>query len=242
MAGRTVVLSGDMKRTVVDRGVDPNRIVVINNFDPYTSGIVTLVATSERGDVLRVIFAGNLGRFQGLDVVLGAARLLEAEPIVFSFVGDGVARAELEVSAAALGLKNVTFLGYRPADEVEQILREKADVGLITLASGVIWAAFPSKTFSYLGQGCPVVAAVEAESELAAMVTGAGVGFAVPPRDAAALANALRIAAADQEGLADMRRKAVDFSIAQLSLVERLREWRSLFDSIATERQVAVLR
>ena len=55
--------------------------------------------------------------------------------------------------------------------------RDHADLGVVSLRPGVISSAYPSKTMTYLRHGCPILAFVEPESELATMVVG-GIGLA----------------------------------------------------------------
>lgn len=229
-ASRIVVLSEDMRLTIGKRGVPLDRVSVINNFDPFASADFS-AARGDRGDpaTLRIAFAGNLGRFQGLEQVIEAANLLRDTPVHFDLLGDGSLRAKLEEYVVERGLTKVRFHGYQPASEVESFLAEYADIGLVSLAPGVIRTAYPSKMFSYLRCGCAVIACVEADSELAQTLSRNKIGIVCPPGDADALSDAIKSCVSDPAKIADMRSRSRLFSTMALSPQHRLEEWDQLF-------------
>lgn len=243
-ADRVVVLSEDMAATVVSRGSDAARVVVINNFDPWAIDAAPTEhrrggARSRGGDTLRVVFAGNLGRFQNLETVIDAIVQLRDDPAVtFDFFGDGVLRPELEQTVAARALTNVRVHGYRPPQEVAEFLRGRADLGIVSLAPGVIRAAYPSRTMSYLRNGCPVLVLVEEDSELATTVVSSGAGVHASPTDAGAVARVLRRLAHCPEELAGAGARAHALYRAQFSPERQLARWLELFDSVVQTGRV----
>lgn len=186
-AAAVVVLSDDMRRTLIDRPSGTGDVRVINN---------PVVASAsgrepERGRTFRVLFAGNLGRFQGLEAVVDAARLLRAtQGIEFVFLGAGPLRGALEERAGDLVGRSVTFAEHVPVADALRAM-QAADLGVIALRPGIARVAYPSKTMMYLEAGCRVLAAVEPDSELAGFVTREGLGSAVAPGDPHALAAAI---------------------------------------------------
>lgn len=236
-ADRIVVLSGDMRRTVEERGIPADRISVINNFDPFAddAGAGDGKRARRDGDPLTVVFAGNLGRFQGLDTVLAAARHLADAPVAFHFIGDGSARRRLEADATSGGMA-VHFHGYLPPAEVERFLRVEADIGIVSLLPGVVRAAYPSKTFSYLRQGCPVLALVESDSELVRTLTTRAIGFNCEPGDLDGFVKVIRQCLANRPALETMRDRAAAFAADQLSPRHRLDEWLWMFESLVPTR------
>ena len=94
---------------------------------------------------------------------------------------------ESEVKRRALD--NVQLLGQRPAEEMPRHFA-RASVLLATLRREPIFAyTIPSKIQSYLACGRPVIAAMEGEG--GRIIRNAGAGWAVPPEDPAALAEAV---------------------------------------------------
>ena len=87
------------------------------------------------------------------------------------------------------GLSNVQLLGQRPSEEMPRLFAQ-ADVLLATLRREPIFAyTIPSKIQSYLACGRPIIAAMEGEG--GRIIRDARAGWAVPPEDPAALAEAV---------------------------------------------------
>ncbi len=245
-ADRVVVLSSDMGEAIRLRGVDSAGITVINNFDPWvlddrqSAGGAEEEApphsTPQGPRTLDVAFAGNLGRFQNLETVMEAASLLAADSsVIFHFFGDGALRAQLERECAERGLTNVRFYGYRPPGDVATFLRTHAAVGIVSLLPGVIRAAYPSKTMSYLRQGCPVLVLVEPDSELAHAILEAEAGFQADPTDPASIAAIIRELATRPADLVAARRNARRLYDQEFDQAGQLARWRQLFEDLSTE-------
>jgi colanic acid biosynthesis glycosyl transferase WcaI len=137
-----------------------------------------------------VMYAGNVGLSQALDLVIDAAVGLAAEPdVIFVVNGGGVARPELE--RRARGLANVVFVDMQPKDRLPDVLAA-ADVHVVPLKRGLAWSSVPSKLYSILAAGRPIVASVDPGTEVARTLEQAGAGIAVPPEDPEAFTKALR--------------------------------------------------
>ena len=94
--------------------------------------------------------------------------------------GDGSAREELERRAA--GLPNIRFAGYVPEERLPELLAT-GDVHAVPLRRGLGRVSVPSKTYSILAAGRPVVAAIDAGTEVPRILAASGAGIAVPPDD-----------------------------------------------------------
>lgn len=139
---------------------------------------------------LTVIYAGNIGRFQGLETVVVAMGLISARTdINLVIMGDGVLRSTL-MATVDRTKSNVRFFDYQPLNLAKSAMRQ-ADIGLVTLMPEMYKYAYPGKTMSYLEQGIPIIAAVEPESELSQEMQSQGYGFVAPIGDANALAQLL---------------------------------------------------
>jgi colanic acid biosynthesis glycosyl transferase WcaI len=149
-----------------------------------------------RADDIVVLYSGNMGRKQGLETLLEAARLVAAageSRVRFLICGDGVERAEL--GAAAKGLTNVSFAPLVPLDRLNSLLN-LADIHVLPQRADAEDLVFPSKLTNMLASGRPVVSTARAGTQIASVLDGCGV--VVPPGDAAALARALCELAADE--------------------------------------------
>ena len=137
-----------------------------------------------------VMYAGNVGLSQSLELVLEAAVALSYEPeLVFVINGQGAARSDLEEKARGLG--NVRFVDAQPFDRLPEVLAA-ADIHLVPLKKGLAAASVPSKTYSILAAGRPVIASVDPGSEITKLVERSGAGISVPPEDGEALTKAIR--------------------------------------------------
>lgn len=173
-ASAIVALSKDMTDTLTKRGLSDQNMHVINNFiinrcDPKIDIDESLSKTPGK---FRVLFAGNLGRFQHLDqLMLAAKELGEFEDIQFYFVGAGAMEQELKQTATDEGLldNTVFFRPFQPLEKVMRVIHE-ADLSIVSLAPGVIDCAYPSKTMSYVEAGCRMLAVLEPNSELSRLI------------------------------------------------------------------------
>jgi colanic acid biosynthesis glycosyl transferase WcaI len=144
-----------------------------------------------------VMYAGNVGLSQSLDLVVSAAVALSTEPdVVFVINGGGSARPDLERRAA--GLDNVRFVDMQPKERLAEVLAA-ADIHVVPLKRGLAWSSVPSKLYSILAAGRPLVASVDPGTEVARTVDRAGAGLSVPPDDAEAFTKALRLLLDDPE-------------------------------------------
>lgn len=138
-----------------------------------------------------VLYAGNLGFSQGLEQVLLAAQLLqEQREIKFVLVGEGAGKESLMRQAARLALANVQFVPFQPRSRLPEVLAT-ADVSLVPLQKNVGLASLPSKSFSILASGRPLIAGVDEASDTRRLVERSGGGLGIPPEDPAALAQAI---------------------------------------------------
>jgi glycosyltransferase involved in cell wall biosynthesis len=207
-ATAVVTLSKDMEATLKNRQPDETiNFHIINSFIlPSEESASELPAEFIKPpEKFRILFAGNIGSFQGLDTVIEAAKLLgNHEDIQFLFVGDGTTKSGLITQAGALTGKTLLFF---PRQEIKIINRimETADLGLITLAPKIYKMAYPSKTMNYMAQGCPLLVAVEPESELSQFVKEKNIGYVAPPQNATALKDAILRAYEERASHAEMR-------------------------------------
>lgn len=138
-----------------------------------------------------VVFAGNIGSAQAVEVVLEAATLLRnIEGICFVMVGDGSQREWLMRQTTARGLDNIVFPGRYPVEAMPALMA-KAGALLVTLADTEVFRlTIPSKIQAYLAAGRPIIACLNGVG--AEIVAEAGAGLAVPAEDAIALAEAVK--------------------------------------------------
>ncbi len=138
-----------------------------------------------------VLYAGNIGLSQGLEHLVSAAeRLAVQDDIHFVFVGEGTAKKALEEEAIRKQLKNVQFIPFQPREKLPEVLAS-AHISVVILKHGIGTASLPSKIFSIMSSGRPILISVDEGSEAWGLIHQAGAGEWVPPEDPARLAEAI---------------------------------------------------
>lgn len=178
-----VVLSEDLRKNVVAKVAPPHahKVVCIPNFvdaQAITPGNRMTAFRSELGigDQVVVMYAGNVGFSQSITLLIEAARRLPH--VAFVINGDGSAKQSLMDSAH--GLPNVYFTPYQPKERVPEVLAT-GDIHTVPLRKGLGAVSVPSKTYSILAAGRPVVAAIDPGTEVPRILAASGGGVAVEP-------------------------------------------------------------
>ncbi len=142
-----------------------------------------------------VLYSGNIGAKQGLDVLLAAAERLKDRPDLHVIIaGEGPVKADLEKRYGHLPA--VRFLPFQPYERLNEFLN-LADLHALPQERGAADLVLPSKLGGMLASGRPVVVTADIGTELATFVAGAAV--VVPPGDAGALADAIVAAIAERQ-------------------------------------------
>lgn len=196
-ADAVTVLSEDLRDNVAHKlaGHDPDRVHVIPNFVDTERIVPGDRMTDYRrefglGDATVVMYAGNVGMSQSLDLMVGAARRFRGRDDV-TFVVNGGGSALEDLRRSAEGLDNLTFVDMQPRERLPEVLAT-ADVHVIPLRRGLARSSVPSKLYSILAAGRPVLASVDSGTEVARTLEAAGAGRAVAPEDPEAFCVALQ--------------------------------------------------
>jgi len=187
---RLSTISPAMSRRLESKAVPPGRISEDRNW-------ATIQRPHDRPSSFRqewqietphvALYSGALGRKQGLETLVAAARALQhRDDLIFIICGNGPARPDLEASAA--DLPNLRFFDLQPPDQLVDLLA-LASIHILPQIAGAADLVLPSKLPNMLASGRPVIATAEPGSSLAAEVEGCG--DIVPPGDAPALAAAI---------------------------------------------------
>lgn len=149
-----------------------------------------LPAVAGLNEGFSVMFAGNIGTAQAVEVIVAVARLLkEYSDIHFVVLGEGSRWDWMRQQAQQFGLANLHLPGRFSVETMPGFM-QKASALLVTLADQEIFkATIPSKVQAYLAAGRPILACLNGEG--AELVTAARAGLVVPAEDAKALAAAV---------------------------------------------------
>lgn len=158
-------------------------------------------------DTFNIVFAGNLGDAQGLDLMVEAARELKGSPIRWFLVGDGRARARLEQKVKDICVwEEVTFVGRMDASEADRYVHF-ADCAYLSFQDNKLFnMTLPAKLQTYLACGTPILAAAGGES--AQLVGENHIGFVCKPQLEALVETARQAAAMSRQEHDAMSRAA----------------------------------
>jgi glycosyltransferase involved in cell wall biosynthesis len=231
-ARRVVVLSGDMADALTARGHAAKNVSIINNPPLPVDRIEQRRIHSplaEPGETVRFLFAGNLGRFQGLERLVAAARLI-AGHVRFQliFMGEGAAKRELITLAGDLMGRRIVFMSQQSVEAAVAAMRV-CDYGVVSLLANVYRFAYPSKCIMYLSAGCPVVSLVEPESELARTIEQHNLGYVARSRSVLDIAEIMTRAVAERHRWTASRRSEIERKCEELFGESRMLEaWMHL--------------
>lgn len=232
-AHRLVGLSPGIVEGIARHGVPKDRIAMIPNgcdLDLFSAPAEPWRPEGVAPDDLMAVFTGAHGIANGLDAVLNAAAELKSrqrEDIKLVLIGDGKLKTALQARADAEGLQNVIFHAPVPKPRLAGLMAE-ADIGMQILANvpAFYYGTSPNKFFDYIASGLPVLN--NYPGWLAGMIEETGCGYAVPPDQPAAFANALINAADHREKLPVMGEQARKLALERFDrakLAEKFVSW-----------------
>lgn len=198
-ADKIIVISDGFKRNIMAKGVSEDKIIVIPNWVDLDA-----VAPVERQSNLLfdehrierskfvVVYAGNIGEAQGVDVIIDAAKeLTTISDIQFVIFGGGARYQDIETRVKKEGIKNIYITNLQPQERVSEVY-SMGDIALITCKPGTGNAGMPSKTWSIMACNTPIIAAYDSPSDLADVIMESGAGSCVQPCDALSLAKKIQ--------------------------------------------------
>lgn len=232
-ADRLIALSPGILDGIARHRVNRDRIAFISNgcdIDLFSQPAARWRPAQVGATDLMAVFSGTHGPANGLDAVLDAAaelRKRKRSDIKIVLVGEGKQKPELQKRAAAKNLDNVIFLNSIDKRSLASLLAD-ADLGLQILADvpAFYYGTSPNKFFDYLASGIPVL--TNYPGWVAEMIVRERIGYAVPPRDPGAFADALEQAAEERSSLPSlgMRARALaDREFSRQKLGRKFVQW-----------------
>jgi glycosyltransferase involved in cell wall biosynthesis len=202
------------------------RIEILQNWltqAPPQGCSINLAATSLAGRTI-LVYAGNMGVAQGMDLVLDLAeRWKDRADIGFVLVGRGSDAARLRADASQRGLTNMLFFDEIDPDEIAG-LYQQCHIGLVALDRRHKTHNIPGKFLSYMHCGLPALAVVNAGNDLVSMIAEADVGACCDTHDLDDLtrqADAL-LARIAEPGLEDRCRALADRCFSSRAAVSQI--------------------
>ena len=181
-ARKIVVVTDSFKRTLINRGIDADKIEVVKNganrelFKPLPKDEALIKELGLQGKKV-IGYIGTHGMAHKLDFILQCAKNLQNKNYHFLFIGSGAEKENLLKLKEELGLKNVTMLDSVPKTEVSRYI-SILDLSLINLRkSDLFKTVIPSKIFENAGMEIPIIMGVQGEAQEIIEHYGAGLCF-----------------------------------------------------------------
>lgn len=242
---RVSSISDNMVTRLHDKGVDASRTSRFLNWVDVSTIRPQPLAHAQNSirdqlqvtpDQTLVLYAGNLGQKQGIEVVIDTAiQLRHRQDIVFAFVGAGSALTDLK--SRAEGLTQVRWLPLQPIELLNELLNA-ADIHVLPQRADAADLVMPSKLTGMLASGRPVIGTAAASTQLGKVLDDCGVR--VDPGCSEALAQAITQLTAhpdEQHRLGDLGRQ---YALTHLAHEAVLRGFEDGLSSLAAERHQGV--
>ncbi|ACK73831.1 glycosyl transferase group 1 (plasmid) [Gloeothece citriformis PCC 7424] len=180
------------KISVIHNWADPKWIVPLDKSDNWFAQNHNLV------DKFTVLYSGNMGRCHDVTTILDAVLQLQNAPIQFVFIGGGAEYEKLLKQVKSWGLKNCLFLPYQDKQILPYSLTA-CDLSIVSIKPGMEGIVAPSKFYSMLAAGRPIVAICEKHSYLRQIINDAKCGIAIENGDGSSLSQFIKQMASQPE-------------------------------------------
>ena len=169
-------ISYSMIENAKDKGIEQDKIIYFPNWSdtdfvtPNTDGSLLKEEWGFKESDKIILYAGNIGQKQGLEIVFKAAQHFKnMEQVKFVLVGAGAHVGVLQAQANGMDLVNLFFKPLQPWERVPEMLA-LADIHLVVQKKGAADAVLPSKLTNILSIGGHALVTAEADTELGRLV------------------------------------------------------------------------
>jgi len=166
----------DMTEILVHKNINPQRIIYCPNWcdDDYCSRadekkalLKSLGIEYESTKNIVILYFGNLGYFQNLEIFIDIISKTKNKDLIFLFVGNGV-KKNLIFEASKLDNRIHLRDGVALSDRSKILL--SGDISLVTLSDEMLGLAVPSKSYFSLAYGMPLLTIMNKKSEVSSLV------------------------------------------------------------------------
>lgn len=171
--------STGFQKAILQRVPTHNRVQVLYNWGDESKPSQQKPAIIE-DPRLKILYAGNLGHAQLLDILVNTIEKLKDEKILWTFIGGGVLETWLREEIARRDLAACAQVLDRVAPDVISHYGSWADVLLISLKpDGCLSLTIPSKLQTYMLWGKPILGLIEGDA--AVEIKNANCGLTASP-------------------------------------------------------------
>jgi glycosyltransferase involved in cell wall biosynthesis len=237
-AEKIITISENMKLNIHNKGIDENKIFVIHNWvetdkilpvDIVNNPLYNRYKLPNNGFV--VVYAGNLGYAQNVGFLLDAALQFKQVPnLHFLIFGSGSCENEIRKSIIERKITNVRLFPPVPYSEVSFVY-SLGNVGIVSCKKGFGGIAMPSKTWSILATGTPILANFDECSELHDLIVQNNFGIFSISEDLEAFVGAIHTLFLDPGLCKELGRNGREYVEENLSVNIGTKKIIELFES-----------
>ena len=233
-ADRVVALSSEQRDYILQhRPIGAEKVSVIPNWFRDEGEPKHNRKDNSFRDVVKgrfvVSYFGNMGTMQDMDTILGAIRQLQSQEVFFLFAGHGNKMDALNKIVEEEKIENVKICRFLHGQAFRDAL-EISDCALVTLEKGATGLCVPSKTYSYMMEGIPLLAIMDECDIVRDIETGAGAW--VRNGESEKLADCIRTLREDPERLRAMGRRCRAIYLEKYTTELCTEKYVSLFRSL----------
>lgn len=237
-ADKIIAISDNFKRNILKKGAEEKKITVIPN---WVDSNAVIPVSRENNTLFEkynlnpskfyICYSGNIGHSQNISLLIEVfVRTRNVLPdVVFVVIGEGAAKPELEQFVSNNRIENIIVLPFQPPGDISNVY-SMGDIDLIISKKGIGSSSVPSKTWSIMSSGRPILASFDSESELGELIRESNCGIVVEPDDIDGFISAIKELYENKDVRLKMGRNGRDF-------VRRYRD-----KSACTKEYVAVLK
>jgi glycosyltransferase involved in cell wall biosynthesis len=165
-----------------------------------------------------IVYSGNIGINQDFDTVISVAK--EFADCNFIIIGNGKKRPEVLRKVKALGISNFYFYDPFPKEWISDVY-SFGDLYLLPMRENAMKASFPSKTWSILACGSPLVASVDLGSSFAKELIQNDLAYVCEPQNSNDLSSTICLALHDGRANSIKRIKYVRDNYSKEKLLQK---------------------
>lgn len=238
---KIIAISNDIKRSMVARGVPAEKIEVVYNWvdemavQPVTKKDNPLF--EEFGlsrDRFTVVYAGNLGNAQNIGIVLDGAK--ELPDVQFAIFGTGGQEDDIRSRIEVEGLNNVYLNPLQPVERISYVY-SLGDACVVSCKEGLGGSAMPSKSWSIMSCGRPVIASFD-EGELKEILEKNKLGVFTHAGNVKELVAAIKALADEPSRCEEMGKNARRFILDNLTKEVGSKKYVEIIKSVVRNRTI----
>lgn len=185
-----ITIADDMAENIMSKTKDACKVHVVRNWIDTDKTVPVPKVENQLFDELGlsrdkfyVTYAGNIGTMQGLETLVDAAEILQHENnIVFVIFGNGSEEDTIKKRINDKQLKNIRMFPLQPPDKVSEVY-SLGDVSVVMCKAGTSSIGMPSKTWTIMATGTPILASFDLGSEMENVINEANCGICIPSGD-----------------------------------------------------------